>query len=171
MAVEHLLAQRRQRIAFVALNDESVAAQERLRGYHEALRDFGLRDAPDLVVRAGHTIEHGFATEQLLAMPAGARPDAILYASDTMALAGLRRLLDAGVRVPEDVAVAGYGDIPFAALSEPPLTTVRVHKEQIGTLTAQMLEQIIADTARQPGDIEVGVELVIRGSTAGPSPR
>ena len=127
-------------------------AQERLRGYDEALRKSGLRDAPDLVVRAGHTIEHGFAaTEQLLAMPAGARPDAILYASDTMALAGLRRLLDTGMRVPEDIAVAGYGDIPFAALSEPPLTTVRVHKEQIGTLAAQMLEQIIAEYGTPAG--------------------
>lgn len=165
---EHLLGLGRRRIAFIALNDDSVASHERLRGYKETLRDAGVALDPTLLIYAGHTIEHGTAaTEQLLTLAPRQRPDAIMYASDAMALAGLRRLLDAGVRVPDDIAVTGYGDIAFAALTEPPLTTVRVHKEQIGILAAQVLERMIAGAPEYRGDVEVALELVIRASTVG----
>ncbi|HZQ98106.1 MAG TPA: LacI family DNA-binding transcriptional regulator [Chloroflexota bacterium] len=164
LVVEHLRALGRRRIAFVGGDEESVAGVERLRGFREAMRDTG--QSADLVLRGAFTLDGGAAaTVEMLAQPAGRRPDAIFYASDAMALAGMRRLREAGVRVPDDVAVVGYGDIAFAAIAEPPLTTVRVHQEQIGLLAARLLEQMVGGGPR-PADIEVGVELIVRGSSA-----
>ena len=166
LAVAHLAAQGRGRIAFVQGDTDSVAGQERSAGYVRGLREHGRPIAPELVARGRFTIEGAIeATDRLLDLPPAVRPDAIVYASDMMALSGLRRLRDAGISVPDDVAVVGYGDIEFAALSEPTLTTIRVPKEQIGLLAARLLEEMIAQPATRPADVGVTLELIGRGST------
>jgi DNA-binding LacI/PurR family transcriptional regulator len=163
LAVRHLHELGRRRVAFVAGDEVSVAGVERLRGFRDGMREADL--SADLVVRGAFTIDGGMAaTRELLRLPPERRPDAVFYASDSMALAGMRVLLDAGVRVPDDVAVVGYGDISFAAIAEPPLTTVRVHQEQIGMMAGRLLEQMVGGGPRS-ADVEVGIELVRRRST------
>ena len=166
LAVDHLVAKGRQRIAFVQGDTESVAGQERHAGYLRGLREHNRPIEPELVARGRFTLEGAAeATAHLIGLPPLARPDAIIYASDMMALVGLRGLRDAGISVPDDVAVIGYGDIEFAALSEPPLTTIRVPKEQIGLLAARILEQMIDTPRVKPADVRVSLELIARGST------
>jgi len=167
LVVDHLFALQRRRIAFVGGDHDSVAAQARLAGYRATLQAYDLPLDQALIVHGGFTIEGGAAaTEALLALPAAQRPDAIFYASDAMALAGLHQLQVAGLQIPTDIAVAGYGNIAFSAISTPPLTTVAVAKQQLGLLAVQLLQQMIAQGGEQPSDIEVATELIVRASSA-----
>jgi LacI family transcriptional regulator len=164
--VQHLLATGRQRIAFVSGDDDSVAAKERLRGYRETLQTLGLSIAEDLIVSGRFTIEGGIAaTQYLLSLPPSKRPDAIFYASDAMALAGISQLHHVGLRIPDEIAVAGYGNIDFSLISEPPLTTIGVSKRQLGLEAAQLLEQMIDGAGVRPDNVEVQIELIVRSST------
>lgn len=160
--VEHLVTTGRSRIAFVGLADDSVAARDRLRGFRAGLRDAGL--TATAVARAGHTLEHGvIGTDQVLA--ADVRPDAISYATDALALAGLRRLQEAGIRVPDDIAVGGFGDIPYARVSSPSLTTIGVPHEAIGATAGSMLESLLSAPGTELDSFEFATELIAREST------
>ena len=92
-------------------------------------------------------------------------PTAILCSNDLTAIGVLRALFQAGIQVPDDVSVVGADDIPFAALTHPPLTTVRIPREKLGELACDVLRQMLKD--RKPGsEWQLDTELVIRESTA-----
>ena len=169
LAMTHLLQLGRRRIAFVSGDQESVAARDRLHGYETALAAAGIASDPTLI-RPGHfTLEGGAAaTDQLLQLPAAQRPDAIFYASDTMALAGLHRLHQAQVRIPDEIAVVGFGNIAFADISEPPLTTIDVARQRMGQLTFDLLEQSRANPELAIDDVQVEASLIVRASTQKP---
>jgi DNA-binding LacI/PurR family transcriptional regulator len=164
--VKHLVDQGRRRIAYVGLADDSVAARERLKGYRAGLRSAGIEPVPELILRAGHTMEHGqAATQKLIDLGPRHAPDAIFYADDVMALAGESALRLAGLAVPGDIAIAGFGDVPYARFANPTLTTVSVHPHRVGKLAGQLLEESIANPGSSPKDVRLDVELVIREST------
>lgn len=168
-AVEYLLSIGHRRIACIT-NAPLVytAAQERLRGYREALDggDIGIVD--DLITEAefdapsGHT-----AMARLLAR--GVPFDAVFVASDVVALGAIGALREAGRRVPDDVSVVGYDDIPLARYFNPPLTTVRLPAYELGHASGRALLDRIADRA-MPTRTLLPTELIVRGSTA-PPPR
>src|SRR5207302_269625 len=95
-------------------------------------------------------------------------PDAVFVASDAMALGALRALREAGKRVPEDIAIAGFDDMPFAARTDPPLTTVRQPIQRMGALAAETLIDLIGNPDPQPRRILLPTELVIRASCTPP---
>lgn len=91
-------------------------------------------------------------------------PSAILCSNDLTAIGVLRALIRAGMRVPEDVSIVGADDIPFAALTYPSLTTVRIPREKLGELAVDVLHHMLRD--KQPGaELVLDTELVIRDST------
>lgn len=98
-------------------------------------------------------------------------PTAILCSNDLTAIGALQALFRAGIRVPDDVSVVGADDIPFAALTHPPLSTVRIPREKLGELACDVLQQML--TNEKPGaEWLLDTELVIRESTAtAPPPR
>lgn len=166
-ATTHLLQLGRRRVAYVGGDIGSVAALGRLAGYRAALAAAGLTAATTQEEVGQFTLEGGAAaTDRLLALPPAQRPDAIFFASDAMALAGLHRLHQAGMRVPDDVAIVGFGNIAFAAISEPPLSTVDVAREQMGALAVDLLRQCQGRPQQPPADIEVATTLIVRGSSA-----
>jgi LacI family transcriptional regulator len=116
---------------------------------------------PDLIVEGDFTEAGGYVALQRL-LPR--RPDAVFAASDPMALGALRALREAGRRVPEDVAVVGFDDMPFAARTEPPLTSLRQPVHRTGAVAAETLIDIIATGDVQPRRIILPTELVIRSS-------
>ncbi len=142
-------------------------ARDRLAGYTDALRDFGLPRASELIVEGDWSEASGYAAmRRLLA----AKPDAVFAANDSMALAALRALKEQGLRVPEDVALVGYDDIPAAAAADPPLTTVRQPIRRLGEVAAQTLLALIDDPSGAQRRIVLPTELVVRascGSTGG----
>lgn len=161
-AVRHLHALGHERIAHVSGADRYVHSRVRRDAWQSELRALGLQ--PGAVVEADFTGSAGArATHELLDDPEP--PTAIIYANDIMAIAGISAAIDRGVRVPQDLSIIGFDDIPLAPYIIPPLTTVRQDVFQWGNACAQALVAIVE--GREPGPIELPpVEFVVRGSTA-----
>ena len=139
VAVDHLLDLGHQRVAFVNYAPpEFHSVNQRERGWREALLARGLAADASLLAHADISAESGhLATRRLLAR---GRPFTALFAgNDTIAFGALRALHEAGLRVPQDVAVVGYDDIPLAPYASPPLTSMRTDPVGHGRQAVQML--------------------------------
>ena len=165
--VTHLVSLGHRRIAIIKGSPRNYDAAERLRGYRIALREGGI--TPDSALeRDGDFTEAGGynATLDLLAM--SPRPTAIFAANDSMALGALSALRDALVQVPEEMAVAGFDDIPLARFMDPPLSSVRVPICELGARAVGLLLNGITHKNDHPRRRErVSTELVVRRSTGG----
>jgi len=163
--VTHLVSLGHRRIAIIKGSPRNYDAAERLRGYRIALREGGI--TPDSVLeREGDFTEAGGynATLDLLAM--SPRPTAIFAANDSMAIGALSALRDAWVQVPEEMAVAGFDDIPLARFMDPPLSSVRVPICELGARAVGLLLHGITHKNDHPRRRErVSTELVVRRST------
>jgi len=157
--VRHLASQGAGQIAHIAGPGDNFESQERLRGYLDALGG-----ATGLVLQGDFTEESGHRAGLRLAdmVP---RPTAVFAANDAMAIGCLLALDERGVRVPQDVAVAGFDDIPVARLIRPSLTTVRIN---IADLSRRALKRLVAvidgDTAQNVPET-VHPQLVVRESS------
>jgi DNA-binding LacI/PurR family transcriptional regulator len=152
--VQHLQSRGRSRIAMIA-----HSTPERIDGYRRALGD----EADDAIIEYGdYSRESGYAAmKRLLASDAGI--DAVFAANDLMAAGALDALREAGLRVPQDIAVAGFDDSDIATKVEPHLTTMRQAFDRISAeLTRVLCEQIEGNPGAQ---VRVATELVIREST------
>jgi LacI family transcriptional regulator len=161
-AVVHLLRLGRNRIATITGPSKMIAGLDRRAGYERAFRERGLSIDPALIVEGDFT-ESGGYNSMLRLIPHN--PDAVFIASDSMALGALRALNEAGRRVPEDVAVVGFDDIPAAAHMDPPLTTIRQDIPRLGQLTGETLIQILAEGMTPPHRLVLPTELIIRSSS------
>jgi len=159
-AVQHLLQQGHTRIAHLAGPEGSFAALERERGWREALLAAGVE--PAAVARGDWTAESGFALAG-----AFAEASAIFCANDQMALGAIRALSDAGRRVPEDVSVVGFDDVPEAANYRPPLTTVRQDFAGLAEQALTVLQQLVSGQTISPV-VPVPTPLVVRDSVRPP---
>jgi LacI family transcriptional regulator len=166
-AVTHLLRLGRTRVATITGPHNVIAGADRLAGYLAALRDRGVVSDPNLIAEGDFTEAGGYrAMQQLLAY----RPEAVFAASDIMAFGALRALRESGLRVPDDVAVVGFDDLPQSARTEPPLTTVRQPTYRLGTTTVDSLLDLIEHPDSSPRRIVLPTELVVRAS-CGSAPR
>lgn len=136
----------------------------RLLGYRQALSARGLPLDETLIVEGEFTENGGYlGMQELLRRPA--YPRAVFAANDMMAMGALIALREAGLRVPEDVAVMGYDDIPAAKLFSPSLTTIRLPQEQLGRRAAELLFERLEDRAPQGGrSQELPFQLIRRES-------
>jgi LacI family transcriptional regulator len=92
-------------------------------------------------------------------------PTAVLCSNDVTALGAMRAFFKCGLNVPTDISVVGADDIPLAVISHPPLTTVRIPREQLGTLAMEILHTMLGSTRRMGTESELATDLVIREST------
>jgi LacI family transcriptional regulator len=161
MATEHLMQHGRQHTATITGPLNMCPGQDRLQGYRAALRSAGSSIDENLIVEGDFTEAGGFATMQKL-MPH--RPDAVFIASDLMAVGALRALRQAGVRVPDDVALVGFDDAPIATYSDPPLTTVRQPVYELGVTAIKHLLRLLDKDIEGPLRTILPTELVIRAS-------
>jgi LacI family transcriptional regulator len=165
MAVNHLIGLGHVRIAFVNFAPpEYLAVNERERGWREAMAEHGLPIDPAWCAYADISAASGYrATQELLARKV---PFTALFAgNDTIAFGAIRALNEAGLRIPQDVALVGYDDIPLAEFASPPLTTVRTDSIGLGRDAMNMLLSLLRRDA--PVELmrhELPVELVIRAS-------
>jgi LacI family transcriptional regulator len=171
LATDHLLALGHRRLACLAGPAGHRHAQARLQGFREALRS--------AAAGGGELIGHGefdYASGAAVArgwcvLPPGARPTGIVCGNDAMAIGALAALAAAGLRVPQDVSVTGYDDLPQAPYTVPPLTTV---VQPVGEVAAAAVERLLARVERptgspRPQHTVFPVRLVVRGSTAPPA--
>lgn len=161
--VKHLASCGHRFIAHIAGPAGNIDAQERLRGYRDALAR-ELPGAREYLVQGNFTEDSGYrAGCEILSQ--ARRPDAIFAANDMMAIGCLYALTEAGVEVPREVALAGFDDIPTARFVSPPLTTVRVQIADLGSRALERLAAWIENPDEPNSFIEtVPAELVIRAS-------
>jgi LacI family transcriptional regulator len=163
-AVDHLISLGHRRIACIT-NAPLVytAAQERLDGYRLALQAAGLGAAPELVAEGAFDAPSGHAA--MARLLASTTFDAAFVASDVVALGAIGALREAGLRVPDDISIVGFDDIPLAAYFDPPLTTVRLPAYELGHAAGRALLERIADREIPPRTL-LPTELIVRASTA-----
>lgn len=162
-AVRHLHKLGRRRIATITGLMPTLAASDRLFGYRSELSRLGLDQCPEYVVGGDYYHGSGYEkTKQLLAL--GEPPDAIVAASDMMAVGAIVAIEEAGLRVPEDIAIVGYDDSPFAAAMWPALTTVRQDALGLGMAAADSVLAMLDNPDDPPPAVIFPTELVIRES-------
>jgi LacI family transcriptional regulator len=163
--VTHLVALGHRRIAIIKGSPRNYDAAERLRGYRIALRDAGIVPDASLELTGNFTEAGGYAAAiELLAMRM--RPTAIFAANDSMAIGALSALRESGVEVPEEMAVAGFDDIPLARYMDPPLSSVHVPICELGARAVEiLLEGITHKNGHARKRERVSTKLVIRSST------
>jgi LacI family transcriptional regulator len=159
-AVTHLVKLGCKRIGTVAGPLHTGAARMRLAGYRDALEQGGLSSDENLIVSGNFEEPSGYNATKLL-IERGV--DAVFCASDMMALGALRALLDAGLHVPDDVALVGFDDMPFAATTHPPLTTVHQPIADLGRRAVQLLLSLIEGEAQQR-QLVLSAHLIIRNT-------
>lgn len=166
-AVTHLIESGRSRVATVAGPQDMVAGRDRLLGWRRAVEARGGGADPGLAEPAAD-FTHEAGTMAMRAL-LERRPDidAVFAASELLALGAMRALRDAGRRVPEDVAVAGFDDSAIASTADPPLTTVLQPIEEMGRVMARMLLTAIESGDCTPRNKVLGTELIVRASTTG----
>lgn len=139
----------------------------RLEGYRAALEAHGIAFDQSLVMERGYTLMEGKeAMARLLSKPL--RPTAVFAASDVLAMGALAAARERGIKVPEDVSVAGFDDIDFAAYCIPALTTIRVPAYEMGQLAVKVLLDLIEGDTGEIRQYCLDTDLIIRGSCAGP---
>nr|WP_269205249.1 substrate-binding domain-containing protein [Motilibacter aurantiacus] len=165
LAARHLHALGRRRLACISGPLDLPTSEDRLRGFRDELAGLG-HDLPGELVAAGDFFHDGGAEAMrgLLALPE--RPDGVFGCSDLMALGAMSAIGDAGLRVPDDIAVVGFDDVPAAAYARPRLTTVR---QDVPAFSAAAAEQVLALAASPPdeepeGAVVLETSLVVRES-------
>ncbi len=167
VATRHLIGLGHRRIAVIAGPADVMCSRARIDGYRTALEEAGLAVDPALVrhgdffVGGGYT--HGAA---LLDLPEP--PTAIFAGSDLQAVGVMRAARERGLRVPEDLSLVGYDDLPVAAWLGPPLTTVRQPLQEMAATAARMVLDLARGEAPSNLRIDLATELVVRESTAPP---
>ena len=153
-------------IGYVRGPPANVLEHERFAGYRDALREAHLQYDPALVTSGDFTLESGEAAAEAY-LSRRQLPDAIFACNDEMAMGLIRGLSAAGVTAPGDVSIAGFDDIEFAEAYNPPITTVRQARREIGERAAELLLKLIDGDLPPKREIKLAAELVIRKSTAG----
>ncbi|MGJ3239151.1 MAG: LacI family DNA-binding transcriptional regulator [Anaerolineae bacterium] len=163
MATQHLIDLGRRRIAQVA-TAKNAAGEERDRGYKAALAAHNIPLNEDWIVYADFSESQAYRVTQELLQH---QPDGIFVQSDWMAIGVIRAIEEAGLRIPEDIAIVGFDDLPIAVRDHPHLTTIRQPIEQIGEQAVQSLLKIIEKPDLPQQQSTVPVELIVRESCGG----
>jgi LacI family transcriptional regulator len=159
-----LLRQGHKRIGFINGKADFPQDQQRLEGYQQALRGVGLSYDGRLVRWAEYFGERAYEeTGRLISL--SCPPTAIIAADDIMAIGIMEWLRKKGLRIPEEVAVAGCGDFPIASLISPSLTTIRLPLVQMGRMAVRSLFRQIEGPRRRPSLITIAPLVVEREST------
>ncbi|GGY82697.1 LacI family DNA-binding transcriptional regulator [Streptomyces nitrosporeus] len=163
---EHLLELGHRRIGYVAGPLERTTTRHRLEGHREAMRAAGLDGDQDrLTVHGWYDRASGYdATRELLSREG--EVTAVVAANDTVALGACAAIRDHGLRIPEDISVAGFDDLPFSVDAVPALTTVRLPLAEAGAQAGRLA--MGKEKPPAGGILTIEAELMVRGSTAAP---
>ena len=164
-ATEHLLGLGHRRIGAITGPIDYLCSLARLDGYRSALERAGAQFDPALVRYGDFHHEGGFARAvELLDLPEP--PTAIFAGSDQQAFGVYEAARQYGLRIPEDLSVVGFDELPVARWASPPLTTVRQPLAEMGSVAAQMLGELIEGVPLRSTRVELSTELIVRESTA-----
>ena len=162
-AVKAMVESGKSRIAYISTHYKHQIFGERLAGYRQALKDYGLPDDPKLVAEGGFFMKDGFELAQQL-MGLKEKPDGILAVRDEIGIGVIKYLKKAGMRVPEDVAVIGFDNDPMGIACEPELTTVQ---QCIPSMVSSSFDLLLGHMDNKVMDFEKKIiepKIIFRGS-------
>ena len=161
LATQYLIEKGHKRIGFISGSLDRISFQRRYEGYLKALAFYGISLDKSLVQTGG--LEDGYKhTKTLLELDDP--PTAIFSGNDINAIFGYKAIADSGLRIPEDISFVGFDDIDMAKFSNPPLTTIRVYKEEIGSIAVRKLLRILNKEQDEELTTVVPTKLVERES-------
>jgi LacI family transcriptional regulator len=166
LAVLHLVERGHKKIAFIGGDLKHPSIADRFTAYEEALVENGITPDESLIVtdEKDTRVHNGdIATERLFKR--GGNPSGIFAANDAMAIGCMQRIRQCGKSIPRDIAIVGFDDIEMSSHVEPRLTTIRVFKEDMGSLAVKRLVDVVKSKTGAVVTTHVPVELVIRAST------
>ena len=160
----HLTSAGHKRIGMISCRGSVVSIMQRESGFKKALADSGIDFQEDLIKYGDYSFNSGLrAANQFVSMRN--MPTAIFAISDIMAIGALRAIRENNLKVPEDMAVAGFDNINFASMCNPTLTTISQPKYDMGCISMELLLQQIRGELKEPKDILLEYEIIIREST------
>jgi LacI family transcriptional regulator len=166
-ATEYLIGLGHQRIGFITGWMDLGCSVDRIEGYRAALRTHHLPEHPELIYEGTFAQTDGYhGASVFLNLPNP--PTAIFASNDVMAFGVMDAVRNCGLRVPDDISVLGFDDIPQAALNRPALTTVNQPLEKMGRVATLILLDLLKDPEKKPRRMELPTELIRRGSCQSP---
>ncbi|MDO9086966.1 MAG: LacI family DNA-binding transcriptional regulator [Anaerolineaceae bacterium] len=166
-ATNYLIKLGHRRIGFITGWLDLGAAVDRLEGFKAALRNNRIPVVPELIHEGTFAQLDGY-TGALHFLDLKKPPTAIFASNDVMAMAAMDAVRERGMRIPDDISIIGYDDIPQASMIRPALTTIRQPLEQMGRIAAQMLFEILRNPDHKHNRVELPTELMVRDSIAKP---
>ena len=163
-ATKHLIKLGHRNIGFVEGPPEFLCSRERLEGYKMALNDSGILFDEHLVKYGDLLEESGFKVITSWA-ESGNLPSAIFLSTDEMAIGAVKACKEAGLKVPEDISIVGFDDIPKAGFIDPPLTTIRQPMRAMGRKGVEILIDQIVQKNQKAVRIELETDLIVRNSS------
>ncbi|MDL2324920.1 LacI family transcriptional regulator [Ruminococcaceae bacterium OttesenSCG-928-A16] len=160
LAVEHLAQKGRQNIVYVKDLDTD-SAQLKQQGFYTAMQKRGVKNAKNRVIKAEYGLAGG---EEAAAQIVALRPDAVVCAEDLTAVGVMKGIINAGLKVPEDIAVIGYNNSEYSVICTPELTTVDNKVEMSALFSVQLLESLI-EKDESFSSMSIQPELVVRQSS------
>jgi LacI family transcriptional regulator, repressor for deo operon, udp, cdd, tsx, nupC, and nupG len=162
--VKHLISLGHKRIAMISCKNKFVSTYEREEGYKKALEECGIAPEASLIKYGDFTFKSGLdAMKQIL--NASEKPTAVFTISDMMAIGAIKAIKSWGLKVPEDIAVAGFDNVSFASMYDPALTTISQNQYALGCTAMDLLLEIIRKDIKQPQELILDHELILREST------
>jgi LacI family transcriptional regulator len=163
-AVKYLLGLGHTRIACISNAPPSYSASpDRILGYKDALLEAGIPPDDELIQFADFDPQSGFKCMQTL-LSSGINFTAVFVASDNVAMGAKSALREAGLRIPEDVSIIGFDDIPWARYSDPPLTTIRLPAQELASEACMVLLGLMKGSEPKEQHTVLDTELVVRRS-------
>ncbi|MBI5930639.1 MAG: LacI family DNA-binding transcriptional regulator [Chloroflexi bacterium] len=163
MLVEHLILSGRRRIGMITGRSGLTSSHDRLQGYISALQHADIPIDMRLITPASdYTDASGYSGMKLLLQH---RVDAVFAANDVMAVSAMRAIKEAGLRIPEDIAIGGFDDMGLAHSSEPPLTTIHQPISHLGDSAVRGLIDLLEGKVEPPFQQMLPVKLIVRQST------
>lgn len=164
LALDHLRSLGHRRVGFIGydwLDDVGLRKDAFVQSYDQ----FGIESRPEWLVMNGDGIEGGYGSmRRILSLPQ--RPSAIIACDDEIALGAIRAIAEAGLRIPQDISIVGFDDIPMAKYSNPPLTTLRMPVSEICRKTCDVLLKLISGRMASKSSVfKVKPSLIVRSST------
>lgn len=163
-ATKYLIQLGHTRIAFIRGASVVRSAEDRLQGYKAALADHGISILEELIIEGDFQQQTGYESATKLLQNLESLPTAIFASNDLSAFGAMEAVRKYGLRIPEDISIMGFDDIPQAASVHPRLTTVRQPLEDMGQVAVRMLLERINDPSNLPQRVTLATQLVIRDS-------
>ena len=161
---EHFIKQGHRKIAFLGFSPGYMVTTDRVNGYKKALQDYGLPLEDELIVENKFDSDNGYDLMKRL-LVREIVPTGVITCDDLWAFEAIKAITDRGLRVPNDIAVAGINDVPLAKFYNPPITSVKINAFSLGTKAFEMLQTIINSEIKSYNRSFIPAELIIRDSS------